>query len=122
MKTDFGDLQMAILRVLWRRGEAGLDTIRRDLRPDRDPAPSTAATVLSRLVEQGVVSRRREGNRYLYRAEIEESDVRASVVDELLERFFGGEADALMSHLLTERDLDDVDLEKLRERIDSEEG
>lgn len=122
MKTDFGDLQMAILRVLWRRGEVGLDTIRRDLRPDRDPAPSTAATVLSRLVEQGVVSRRKEGNRYLYRAELEESDVRASVVDDLLERFFGGEADALMSHLLTERDLDDVDLDELRERVESEES
>lgn len=122
MKSDFGDLQMAILRVLWRRGEADLGTIRRDLHPDRDPAPSTAATVLSRLDEQGVVSRRKDGNRYLYRAELEQSDVRASVVDDLLERFFGGEADELVSHLLAERDLEDVDLEELRRRIESEES
>lgn len=117
-KRQFGSLQLAILRVLWGREEAAVDEIVEALRPSRDPASSTVATVLSRLEEQGVVSHRKEGRRFLYRAETGRDEVRQSMLDTLLERAFSGDALELVSHLVRREEIDGADLERLREMID----
>lgn len=117
-KRAFGELQLAILEVLWEREEAAVDEVRSGLAPERDPAVSTVSTVLSRLEEQGVVSHREEGRRYIYRAEIERQDVRSSMVEELVERAFDGDEAALLSHLLREREIGEADLERLQALVD----
>ncbi len=117
-KRDFGDLQLAILRVLWERGEARVDEVVDALRPDRDPATSTVATVLSRLEDQGVVAHREEGRRYVYRPEIDRDDARGSMVDGLLDRAFDGDALELVGHLVRRDEIDGADLERLRAMID----
>lgn len=119
-RRDFGELQLAILRVLWERGEASVRDVREALAPDREPAVSTVATVLSRLEEQDAVSHRKEGRRYVYRAELGRDEVRRSMVGELLDRLFGGEPTELVGHLLRQRDLDGADLDRLRELVESE--
>ena len=47
--TQLTDLQLALLRVLWTRGEATVQDMVEALRPERDLAPTTVATLLSRL-------------------------------------------------------------------------
>lgn len=121
-KRDFGDLQLAILRVLWERDEAGVDEVVEALRPRRDPASSTVATVLSRLEQQGVVSHRQEGRRYVYRPEIERSDARGSMVDGLLDRAFDGDPLELVGHLVRRDEIDGADLDRLRAMIDEHRG
>lgn len=121
-KRDFGELQLAILRVLWERGEARVDEVVEALRPERDPAGSTVATVLSRLEDQGVVAHRKEGRRYVYRPEIDRADARGSMVDGLLDRAFDGDALELVSHLVRRDEIDGVDLERLRALIDEHRG
>lgn len=118
----FGALQLAVLRVLWRDGESTVEEICRELRPERDVAYSTVSTVLSRLLEQEVVSRRKEGRSYLYRAELGSEQVRGSMVEELLDRVFGGDATRLLSHLLRREELGDVDLDELRDLIGERRG
>jgi len=52
------ELQLAILRVLWERGEATVQDIWEALHPERGLAQTTVATMLSRLERRGVVTRR----------------------------------------------------------------
>lgn len=116
--SRFGRLQLAVLRVLWRDGECTVEEICRELPPEHDVAYSTVSTVLSRLLDRDVVSRRKEGRSYRYRAELEEDQVRGSMVEELMDRVFGGDPARLVGHLLRREEIDGADLERLRELIE----
>lgn len=114
----FGELQVAILRVLWEEGPSTVETICGELRPERDVAYSTVSTVLVRLLDRGVVSREKRGRSYVYRAEVGEDEVRRSMVGEVLDRLFGGDPAELVGHLVRERELADADLDRLRSLIE----
>ena len=118
----FGELQLAVLRVLWSEGESTVEEICRGLPPEHDVAYSTVSTVLTRLLDREVVSRRKEGRSYLYRAELKEDRVRGSMVAELLDRAFGGDPAELVSHLLRREEVGEADLDRLREMIEERRG
>ncbi|MSR07041.1 MAG: BlaI/MecI/CopY family transcriptional regulator [Gemmatimonadetes bacterium] len=114
-------LQVALLRVLWQRGEASVAEICEALRPDRALAPTTVATVLSRLEKRGVVTHRREARQFVYRAEITEGDVRGSMVQELTERLFHGDVAELVNHLLSAREIGSDDLARVKQLVEAHE-
>ena len=87
------------------------------LRPDRDLAQTTIATLLSRLEKRGVIAHRLDGRQFVYRPLVSEQDVRRSMVSELTTLLFDGNAAALMSHLLRSRDIDPGDLDRVKRMI-----
>ena len=108
------DLQIALMRVLWERGEATAAEICEALRPERGLAQTTIATLLSRLEKRGVVHHRTEARQYVYRAAVSEHAVRRSMVGELTERLFDGDVPALVTHLLSAREVSAGDLERVK--------
>ena len=50
-------LQLAVMRSLWRRGEARVNEVHGDLTDSNGLAPTTVATLLKRLEARGVVER-----------------------------------------------------------------
>jgi BlaI family penicillinase repressor len=111
---NLSDLQMAVMRVLWDRGEASASEVHSELEPERGLAPTTIATVLSRLERRGLVIHRTHGRQYLYSSAVSEQDIRRSMVASLTSRLFNGDATALVSHLLKSSDIDAGDLDKVR--------
>ena len=111
------ELQIGLLRVLWDRGEATVAEICDALRPSRALAPTTVATLLSRLERRGVVRHRTVSRQFIYAAAVSESDVRQSMVSELTEQLFDGDVAELVSHLLSAREISSGDLEKVKELI-----
>ncbi len=73
-----GDLQLAIMRVLWRQGEASVAAVHRELLDERGLAPTTIATMLTKMEKKGVVSHRTEGRKFLYRPTVSEAEVSSS--------------------------------------------
>lgn len=116
---ELTELQIALLRVLWARGEASVIEVWQVLHAERGLAQTTVATLLSRLERRGIVSRRPVNRQYLYRAEISEADARQSLVGGLTERMFAGDVTALVNHLLTEHEIGSGDLARLRALIDA---
>lgn len=110
-------LQLSILQVLWERGEATTQAIHGALEGERGLAPTTIATLLSRLERRGILSHRKEGRQYVYRALVTEADVRRSKVRELTEGLFQGDPAALISHLVSSADTDANDLERIKTLI-----
>ncbi len=108
------ELQIALLRVLWERGEATVSDISDALRPERTLALTTVATLLSRLEKRGIVDHETRSRQYHYRALVTESEVRRSMVEELTEQLFDGDVTALMSHLLSAREVSAGDVERLK--------
>ena len=112
------ELQLAIMRVIWAKGEATVQDIWEALHADRGLAQTTVATMLSRLERRGVVTRRAESRQFHYRAAVTEQEVQHSMVGELTERLFDGDITALMQHLLSGADVRPGDLAKIRDMIE----
>lgn len=112
--NNISDLQLAVMRVLWRRGEAAVAEVHGDLEPERGLAPTTIATILSRLERRGLVRHSSRGRQFLYAPVVSEQEVRHSMVASLTSRLFNGDATALVSHLLKSRDIAPGDLETVR--------
>ena len=69
-------LQLSILDVLWERGEATTQDVWEQVTTGRPLALTTIATILSRLERKQVLTHRREGRQYVYRAVVSRSEVR----------------------------------------------
>jgi predicted transcriptional regulator len=116
------DLQSAIMRVLWDRGEATVANIHAALQPERGLALTTIATLLSRLEKRGIVKHRTQFRQYVYYPKVSERDVRRSMVADLTERLFDGDVAELVSHLLSAREMSPGDLERVKDLIASHEA
>jgi BlaI family penicillinase repressor len=103
--------------VLWARGECSTAEVAEVLAAERGIKHTTVATMLTRLEKRGVVSLRRDARQVYYQARVSEPDVRRSMVSELLGTLFGGDARALVSHLVDEAEIAPGDLEKLRKKL-----
>jgi len=116
--SQVGDLQLAILRVLWARGEATASDVHAALHAERGLAPTTIATMLKKMEEgRGLVEHREEGRRFIYRPLVTEEELTRSMVTDLKDRMFGGSVSELVGHLLSEHELDRGELAELERLI-----
>ena len=120
-KHTLGELQHAIMRVLWQREEATVAEVHEALREERGLAPTTIATMLRKMEDKGVVDHRVEGRHFIYRPVVSEDEVRSSMVGELLDRLFAGDPAALVSPLVADRDLDEEEMDRLRALLEAAE-
>lgn len=111
-----GDLQVAILRVLWDEGEATVARVTEAIAGKRR-APTTIATMLSKLERRAVVEHRVEGRQFVYRARVSEQEVTRTMVADLTQRLFEGDFSALVSHLIHSEEIDRDELVRLRALI-----
>jgi BlaI family penicillinase repressor len=120
VRHTLGDLQHAIMTVLWQRGEATTTDVHEALRAERGLAFTTIATMLRKMEDKGVVAHRSEGRQFIYRPAVTQSQVRHSMVGELVERLFAGDPKALVAHLVSEHEIDAGELRQLRRHLDAE--
>lgn len=116
------ELQLSLMRVVWARGEASTAEVAAALSDSRELAHTTVATLLSRLEKRGLLAASREGRQVVYRALVAEHEVRRSMVSGLLGNLFGGDAKALLAHLLREQEIAPDDLAKARALLDRKPG
>ena len=117
-----GNLQLAIMRALWNRGEATVSDVHADLLAARGLAPTTIATMLKKMESRGLVSHRTEGRRFVYKPSVSETDATRSMVADLTERLFSGRVTELVSHLIAEHEIDDAELAELNALISKAEN
>jgi len=114
---QLGNLQLAILRVLWAHGEATAGDVHAALQPERGLAPTTIATMLKKMEARGLVAHREDGRRFIYRSAVSEENVTRDMVADLTDRLFGGRVTELVNHLIAEHDIDRAELAELNRLI-----
>ncbi|HEX2209836.1 MAG TPA: BlaI/MecI/CopY family transcriptional regulator [Longimicrobium sp.] len=125
MSYSLTELQLAMMKVLWGRGEVSVMDLHDALRAERKIAQSTVATLLTRMEKKGLVTHRQDGRQYLYRALVTEGQVRRSVVAEvsgLFGRLFEGDVTEMVNHLLRESEVEADDLARLRQMLQQREA
>ena len=118
---QLSNLQLAVMRILWVQEEATVNQVHAALQSDRDLAPTTVATVLSRLEKKGLITHRTEGRQYVYRPTVTSRDVRRSMVADLIDQLFQGDPAALVNHLLNHSEISQTDLEQVKTLIEAKE-
>ena len=112
-----GELQLAIMKILWSEAEASVAAVHGALFAERGLAATTIATMLVKMERKGVVTHRMEGRKYIYRPTASEGQVRRTMVGEITDRLFQGSAVALVSHLLEEHGVKPEELQELQDLI-----
>jgi len=112
--SQLTDLQLAVLRVLWEREAATAAEITEALRASRGLAQQTIATVLSRLERRGIVRHTVRQRQYWYSATVSEPEVRGGMLTELTDRLFEGDVAALVTQLLSTREISSGDLARVK--------
>ena len=92
-------LELALMKSLWRRGEATVRQVQDDLVPERPLAYTTVMTVMDRLFKKDLVERRKKSRAHVYRPVVTEAQARREAVGALLDGFFGGSQASLRSYL-----------------------
>jgi len=117
-KHHLADLQMAIMQVLWDRGEATVGEVREALaRAKRPLAYTTVGTMLAKMERSGHVAHRAEGRANIYRPLVKKEQVSRSMTGDLLDRLFGGDVADMVCHLLDECDVSPEELARLKRLI-----
>jgi len=98
---DLAPLELDCMNTLWPMGEGTVREIRDGLAARRPRAYTTIMTIMDRLARKGVVERRRAGRAYVYRPNLSAEAARTQALGQVIESFFGGSKDALLSHLGT---------------------
>ncbi len=114
---ELSDLQISMMRVLWREGEASAADVHRALLNDRDLAFTSVSTMLNRLEKKGLITHRKEGRQFIFRALVSEEKALQSDMEALMGRWFSGSAPVLVNHLLKKGDIGDDDLDRIKTMI-----
>jgi len=69
-----GELQHQVMAALWRSGEGTVEAVRSELPAEHRGAYTTVQTVLNRLAERGLLTRRKDGRGLVYRPVLSEAE------------------------------------------------
>ncbi len=112
------DAELAILRVLWRRGACTVRQVHEELQPARPTAYTTALKLLQIMTEKGLVRRDESDRTHVYHARYSEDHTQRQLVRDLLDRAFGGSASKLVMQALHGRRASSEELSEIRKLID----
>jgi predicted transcriptional regulator len=115
---DLGQLQRAVMEIIWSRGEATVHQVRDRLDREKELAYTTILTTLQKLERAGWLEHRSEGKSYVYVPKRSREQAGAGSVRGFLKRVFDGNAVAMFQHLIREGDLSEEELKELRRIID----
>lgn len=116
------DTQREIMEVVWRLGEATVSQVRRELVRRRDVARNTVQTMMVRLEERGWLRHREEGRTFLYSAARPRRISLGRKVVQMVDRFFAGSPEEMVTALIEYRGLSPAEAERIRAMIDRAEA
>ncbi|TXD35030.1 BlaI/MecI/CopY family transcriptional regulator [Lujinxingia vulgaris] len=87
LRTSLFDLEAEIMEIVWDEGweEFAVADVHRILETQREIAYTTVMTTISRLYDKDLLTRRKEGRRYLYTAIMSRTEFIEAMTREVLE-------------------------------------
>ena len=111
------DSELTLLQIIWAEGVKALyATIMEQLAANGNSwQKNTVITLLSRLVEKGLLQTSKIGRRNEYTAIVTEADYQAAQAQTLVNKLYAGNAKGLVSTLIQQEMLSAEDYEELRQ-------
>lgn len=109
-------LELEIMKVLWDLGPAAVQAVQERL-PGAPLAYTTVQTMLNVLLQKGKVKRSLKSRAYVYRPALSRAEAVGHTMKDLIDRMFGGSAEALVMGLVEARQLSSGKLDELRRKL-----
>ena len=116
---DLGELQRAVIEVVWELGEASVHDVRDRLSRKKKLAYTTVLTAMQKLEKAGWLRHRTQGKSYVYIPTRTREEAGAKSVHKFVKRVFDGDPVLMFQHLMHESSLGDTELRELRKMIDN---
>ena len=114
---NLGELEQLVMDYVWASGPCTAEACREALAGVRAMKESTIRTVLRRIEEKGYVTHTVEGRTFIYRAAERRENVAVRAVKNIIDRFCGGSAEALVLGMVDSEVLDGKQLEMLVRKV-----
>lgn len=114
--------ELSILAVLWERGPSTVRQVYEVLSRERDLGYTTVLKMLQIMQEKGLVERDESERTHVYRARESADTTQATLVDDLMERAFGGSAMKLVMHALASKKATKEELAEIRKLLEANHG
>jgi predicted transcriptional regulator len=108
------------MEILWREGKATADQVRLALEPKRQLKDATVRTILRRLEEKGYSGHSEEGRAFVYAPKVGQENVAARALRQIIDTFFGGDAEQMVVGMVENEVLDREELKRLAARLEKE--
>ena len=105
-----------IMDIVWRQGRATANEVHEQL-PDA-PSYSAVRALLAVLVNKGHLRHERDGKRYVYLPTASAHKAGKNALRRLLSTFFNNSPADLVATLLDPKEVDDIELERIRRMIE----
>ncbi|MDE5698004.1 MAG: BlaI/MecI/CopY family transcriptional regulator [Lachnospiraceae bacterium] len=117
MIQQVSDSELELMKIVWENGGSALYAqIMEELtNSGRTWQKNTIITLLSRLVEKGLLRTNKIGRRNEYTAIVSESDYQAAQTQTLLNKLYEGDAKGLVTTLIQREMISAEDYEELRQ-------
>jgi BlaI family transcriptional regulator, penicillinase repressor len=105
--------ELEIMKVVWDRERATVRDVYETLRERRQIAYTTVMTMMRILERKGHLKVSRADRAFVYRPARPRQRVLGEMVQEFIDRVFGGAAEPLVQHLVRDRHLTEDDLREI---------
>ena len=115
------EAELRLMEVLWRKGAATVQQVMEVL-PEKEPlAYNSVLTTIRILEKKGYVKHVKDGRAFVYSPLVERKEATRSEIRRLVNRFFGDSHELLVLNILEDRDVDAVELKRLRKMLEGSE-
>ncbi|MDB5313541.1 MAG: blaI 3 [Gemmataceae bacterium] len=118
VEAHISDAEWQVMQVVWEREAATAAEVIAALTPSTSWRHRTIRTLLSRLVDKGVLAAEADGNRYLYRPLVTRGKCVREEGRSFLKKVFGGDAAELLVHFVRGAEIPPERIEELKRLLD----
>ncbi len=112
------DAEWDVMQVVWALGTATAADVIERLTPRTGWSHRTVRTLLSRLVQKGVLAAEDEGHRHRYRARVSRKCCVRQAGQNFLQKFFEGDPADLLVHFVQTSEMSTEQIEQLKQLLD----
>jgi BlaI family penicillinase repressor len=117
---DLTPVELEIMKVLWESGAASVQEVQQRVESSRPMAYTSVQTMLNILVRKGKAKRTLVDRSYRYRAAVSREKAAGHSLRDIVQRVFGGSAEALVMSLVESKQLTPETLKRLNEMMAKE--
>lgn len=119
--SPISDSEWEVMRIVWTLGETHTNQILKELQAKKDWSDSTIKTLIRRLVQKGWLTAKHEGQRYIYTATVNQTEMMYIETKNLLNRMCDMHKGEVILKLLKDSPVSKGDLMKMQEEISQKE-
>ncbi|MCA9139066.1 MAG: BlaI/MecI/CopY family transcriptional regulator [Planctomycetales bacterium] len=116
--TQPTDVELQILRILWRDGPSIARHVHDSLSATKETSYSTTVKMLSVMLEKGLLKRDDDVRPQVYRPAMPQQKTQKRILFDVIDKVYEGSVHSLMMHVLSTKKATPAELDEIRRLID----